>query len=355
MFCFKDIIEEGIFRRCGSLVRQQDLKYKLSNGVDVNLENSPYTVHDCANVLKAYLSELPEPLLSERFFKINCQIPEKTLKEKENDDEEKLVINKSKNMKKLRLLLLLLPLNLSSFVKDLLTLLHKASIHCQSNKMDSRNCATLFAPHLLFPKNLKATEIQQHLLKLTDELQFMIDNVPQIFEPPNELIIDINGELQKIASGIKNDQEDDVINTAITFCNREEDDKSKDITEKQLAELYAYISTMPETPRKKSLIKQFNRQNGGLTPLSVKKNDHIKTKFKNFGICIKKNFHLFPASKRGHKISESGTHTSPMSSWNSNSNLIEDNFNTFKVNQLSHSNASSPSFHNSAKKIKTSK
>lgn len=339
------------------MVRQQDLKYKLSNEISVNLEDNAYNVHDCANVLKTYLSELPEPLLTNLFFLINCKVPENALTAKEGESKgDEAHVDKNKQMKKLRLILLLLPVNVRNFAKDLLTCLHKATAHSNTNKMDSRNCATIFAPHLLFPKNLKAIEIQQHLMKLTDELQFMIDHVDEIFEPPNELMIDVNGELQKIAKGAKSDQEDDdVINTAVTFCNRE-NVPQEDITQKHLAELYAYISTMPETPRKRNLIKQFNRQNGGLTPLSITKSEPLKNKFKNLGHCIKKGLNIFPATKRAHKISDSGTQTSPLSSWNSETHLYEDSScNISKISRISETNATSPIVQSSAKKVKTLK
>lgn len=71
---FLDITVEGIFRRTGSLSRQQELRSFLNQGVTLNLDNGRYSVHDCASVLKGFLSELPEPLLTEAHYPAYCQI-----------------------------------------------------------------------------------------------------------------------------------------------------------------------------------------------------------------------------------------------------------------------------------------
>lgn len=69
-----DITQEGIFRRTGSLARQNDLKSKINNGLPLNLEGGSYTVHDCASVFKGILSELPEPLLTDTYNIAHIQI-----------------------------------------------------------------------------------------------------------------------------------------------------------------------------------------------------------------------------------------------------------------------------------------
>lgn len=71
---FVDIKSEGIFRRTGSLERQQELKNLLSQGITLQLEGGAYSVHDCASVLKSFLADLPEPLLTEAHFPAYCQI-----------------------------------------------------------------------------------------------------------------------------------------------------------------------------------------------------------------------------------------------------------------------------------------
>lgn len=279
------------------MVRQQELKTKLLHEFPVELDSGHYNVHDCANVLKTLLSDLPEPLLSEIFFKINCQISETS----KDENQQPTPLEKTKQIKKLQLLLILLPKDVRNFVQNLLNLLKKASLHSKSNKMDARNFATLFAPHLLFPRNLKAAEMQQHRIILTDELQFMIENVETIFNPPRELMLDAEKELQKPVEN-KDEDDDDVVDTVLTFCNRDNQPHESE-TAKQLAELYAYISSMPETPKKKNLIKTFNRQNGGITPLSLKKDDgSVKDKANHLMKSVRKGFQKgldFLQSSRG--------------------------------------------------------
>lgn len=71
---YLDITQEGIFRRTGSLARQNDLKSKINNGLPLNLDGGVYTVHDCASVFKGILSDLPEPLLTDAYNVAHVQI-----------------------------------------------------------------------------------------------------------------------------------------------------------------------------------------------------------------------------------------------------------------------------------------
>lgn len=52
---FPDIIQEGIFRRTGSVARQNELRRLLNEQVDLDFSNGVYNVHDCASVLKAII------------------------------------------------------------------------------------------------------------------------------------------------------------------------------------------------------------------------------------------------------------------------------------------------------------
>jgi hypothetical protein len=59
-----DLRQEGIFRKTGSVSRQNELKYLVNQLKPLNLD-SEYTAHDVASVLKSFLNDLPEPILSE--------------------------------------------------------------------------------------------------------------------------------------------------------------------------------------------------------------------------------------------------------------------------------------------------
>ena len=59
---------------------QQVLKERLNRGVPMDLDQGEFSVHECASVLKSFLSELPEPLLTDRFFHAHCQVANKIIK-----------------------------------------------------------------------------------------------------------------------------------------------------------------------------------------------------------------------------------------------------------------------------------
>jgi hypothetical protein len=78
IFLSSDIKQEGLFRKTGHLNRQKVLKDRLYAGQPLQLENGDFSAHDCANVLKSYLGDLPEPILKDRFYKAHCQVPGKS-------------------------------------------------------------------------------------------------------------------------------------------------------------------------------------------------------------------------------------------------------------------------------------
>ena len=301
-----DINQEGIFRKCGSNTRQQELKYRLQNNIDLQLETGKYTVHDCTNVLKTCLSEMPEPLLTDLFFKIITQKlatrepPNGITKSFTELDFEKIFGDK--NLKIIQLILLLIPLKRRKFANDLLTLLNKiASKENVTNRMDAKSLATLFAPHLLCPKSMSPSDLQRYCTILTIQLEFMIKNVKLVFKTPAELTLDIRKELERMDHPNAT-EDDDGINTVVTFCDRGQAAKVANQTEQHIAELYAHIQSMPETPAKKRLIKQFNRQNGGLTPVVDKENSKKKSnKLKTFGDKLKNAKNLFKATNSAAK------------------------------------------------------
>lgn len=59
-----NITQEGIFRKTGSVARQNELRAALVENYELDLHEGLYTVHDCASTLKTILSELEEPLFT---------------------------------------------------------------------------------------------------------------------------------------------------------------------------------------------------------------------------------------------------------------------------------------------------
>lgn len=67
-------MQEGLFRKAGSMTRQTELKLALQSGKSLDLNSGLYTAHDCASVLKSFLADLPEPLLQESQYHVHCKI-----------------------------------------------------------------------------------------------------------------------------------------------------------------------------------------------------------------------------------------------------------------------------------------
>ena len=74
LYPYSDVCKEGLFRKNGSLSRQNELKTLLRLGENIDFSSGFYSVHDCACVLKSFLAEMPEPLLSEAHYSAHCQI-----------------------------------------------------------------------------------------------------------------------------------------------------------------------------------------------------------------------------------------------------------------------------------------
>lgn len=279
---------EGIFRRTGSLNRQNELKSLLNQGVIIDIEKGNFSVHDCASVLKVFLSELPEPLLTECYFPAYCQIAELCGIIEKPTQEEKL-------LEALQLILLLLPAENRVLLKDILNLLHLTASYEYSNKMSPDNLATLFTPHLLCPKKLSAEQLHSNSQNLSGIIAFMITHNSEIFKIPQKLIVDFRVRFEKRILQPKlcmNESVSDqnAANTVFTFIDRELTAKENESnsTETAVAQLYAYIQSLPESSKKKKLVKQFNKENGHGTPLQVLRSSAPKSK--SIGDSIKNTY-----------------------------------------------------------------
>lgn len=276
---------EGIFRKSGTQERQQDLRYMLDNGVKVDLKANRFTPVDVSCVLKEFIQKLPEPLLTANHFELHYELALAIRKESSSDDVES---KNAKRLKIMQLLLHLLPeLNRQLFV-ELMALLNRVACSLDVTKMDERSLATIFGAHLLCPRSWTPKQIQKNIDLITDAMEFLLSNYAKLFNGPPELVIDARAKLkrhQKQAlkrnsnasdsitdrdaqqTGLSNDDEGDENNTVITFCQRKQSQDT--ITDQALAELYAQVQAMPETPQKKKLIKKLNQQNGFGTPMHV--------------------------------------------------------------------------------------
>ncbi|CAG2059294.1 unnamed protein product [Timema podura] len=136
----------------------------------VDLNSGNFSVHDCASVLKGFLAELPECLLTDAHYPAYCQVAEFC------DSPTSISANspggaagrEMRLLRSLQLLLLLLPTENRLLLRDLLKLLHDTADHEGTNKMSADSLATLFTPHFLCPRKV---------LVLPDQLILMLRSV----------------------------------------------------------------------------------------------------------------------------------------------------------------------------------
>ncbi|KAK7021964.1 Rho GTPase-activating protein 19 [Halocaridina rubra] len=290
-----NITQEGLFRKSGSLSRQQELKNQLNSGGVLNLDSGSHSAHDCASVLKSFLADLPEPLLTEGHYFIHCKIAE--MMQSHMCKEQKEVVH-TRQIKALRLLFLLLPPENYQLLQDLLILLNRVAANKKHNLMSAQNLGTMFAPHILCPRKMTANDLQYLSGTLSSAVAFMIENASDLFQIPVELEYDVRhywNNRRKLKHQLsKRSMMDAPTNTIFTFIDREltAQANDKDVTEVALAELYAYVQSLPDSAKKRRLIKKFNHASGCGTPqLNQSISRKPEPQGKRLGDSIKK--HLF--------------------------------------------------------------
>ncbi|PNF26274.1 hypothetical protein B7P43_G02660 [Cryptotermes secundus] len=317
----QNICQEGIFRRSGKMTRQQELKSFLNQGMPLNLDDGHFSVHDCASVLKNFLAELPESLLTDAHYPAYCQIAEMCGGTSGSSDEPGNQNRESRLLRALQLLFLLLPTENRILLKDILRLLHLTAKHEGKNKMSADSLATLFTPHLLCPRKLSPEAIHLNSQTMSRVIAFMIQQGTTLFNIPPKLATDIRAylaERERRRLSPKKELSESVCdgtaaNTIFSFVDRERTALAHvaNPTEAALAQLYAHIQSMPESSKKKKLIKQFNKENGHGTPLQVnmRRKNHLRSK--SLGDSIKKHiFHKGTKQKSDNTQSQfSGSHS----------------------------------------------
>lgn len=179
----------GIFRVGSSKKRVRQLRDEFDRGMDVQLDED-YSVHDVAALLKEFLRDMPDPLLTKELYTafINTTLLE--------PDEQHNVT---------QLLIYLLPPCNSDTLHRLLEFLSTVAAHAHTqqdkdgqeitgNKMTSFNLATIFGPNLLHKQKNSDKEFSVQSSARAEEstaviavLQRMIANVQTLFMVPPDL------------------------------------------------------------------------------------------------------------------------------------------------------------------------
>nr|XP_061803080.1 rho GTPase-activating protein 6-like isoform X1 [Nerophis lumbriciformis] len=179
----------GIFRVGSSKKRVRQLREEFDRGVDVHLDEE-HSVHDVAALLKEFLRDMPDPLLTKELYTafINTTLL---------DPEEQQSV--------MQLLVYLLPASNSDTLQRLLEFLSTVADHAHDrqnkdgqeitgNKMTSLNLATIFGPNLLHKLKSSDKEFSVQSSARAEEstaviaaLQKMIAGYQTLFMVPPDL------------------------------------------------------------------------------------------------------------------------------------------------------------------------
>lgn len=127
----------GIYRICGNAAKKKALRAQFENNsesVDLSQTENPVDVNIITGLLKDYLRELPQPLLSQDIRELLCEIKPEAVP----DNLVSEIVNKFPRPSKMTIMYLL-----DHFVTVLL--------NSDANKMDSHNLAVCIGPVLLCP------------------------------------------------------------------------------------------------------------------------------------------------------------------------------------------------------------
>uniref|UniRef100_A0A668APW7 Rho GTPase-activating protein 19 n=1 Tax=Myripristis murdjan TaxID=586833 RepID=A0A668APW7_9TELE len=243
----KNLHVEGLFRVPGNSVRQQALRELLNSGADVDLQSGDFHPNDVATLLKTFLGELPEPLLTHRHFHAHLKIADMTLFDEQGN--KTVVPDKERQIEALQLLFLLLPQANRSLLKLLLDLLYHTAKQQDKNKMSAFNLALMFAPHVLWPRHMTAGDLKDNLKKLNNGMAFLIKHSQKLFR----VIIDHTHMHTPAVLGLGSDQQ--------------YQSPAQHHTEEALKELFRHVHhNMPDSAKKKKLIRQLAKQTTSETP-----------------------------------------------------------------------------------------
>ncbi|KAM9836141.1 rho GTPase-activating protein 6-like [Aulostomus maculatus] len=179
----------GIFRVGSSKKRVRQLREEFDRGIDVQLDEE-HSVHDVAALLKEFLRDMPDPLLTKELYTAFINTTLLDLDEQQNVTQ---------------LLVYLLPACNSDTLHRLLEFLSTVADHAHDqqdkdgqeitgNKMTSLNLATIFGPNLLHKQKSSDKEFSVQSSARAEEstaviavLQRMIASCQTLFMVPPDL------------------------------------------------------------------------------------------------------------------------------------------------------------------------
>ncbi|XP_061741702.1 rho GTPase-activating protein 19 isoform X2 [Nerophis ophidion] len=301
----KNLHVEGLFRVPGNSARQQVLKELLCSGAAVDLQSGDFHPNDAATLLKSFLGELPEPLLTHRHYHAHLKIADLTLFDERGNKTS--APNKERQIEALQLLFLLLPAANRSLLKLLLDLLYHTAKQQEKNKMSAFNLALMFAPHVLWPRHVTAQDLKDKLKTLNSSMAFLIRHSQKLFRAPVYLRERARAHFLT-NSALRSKDDLDLLAVSnppsqrvaplplkrpaiLTPAGPEQcQSPAQQYTEEALKELFQHVHhNMPDSAKKKKLVRQLVKQTTAATP--TKEPGHAPKKHprsRSFGGLIKR-------------------------------------------------------------------
>jgi len=170
-----DLSVEGVFRKNGNIKKLGELVEKIDKEEPVDLGSHP--VVQIAALLKRYLRELPDPLMTHKLYKLWL------VAAKIQDDEKRKYC--------LHLVCCLLPKAHRDCLEILFCFLKWAGSFHQvdeevGSKMDIKNLATVIAPNVLLDKN-KTSTLDSDPMFAIEAVEILINNIEEMCLVPDEL------------------------------------------------------------------------------------------------------------------------------------------------------------------------
>uniref|UniRef100_A0ABM5G2D0 Rho GTPase-activating protein 19 isoform X1 n=1 Tax=Pogona vitticeps TaxID=103695 RepID=A0ABM5G2D0_9SAUR len=275
-YLHKNLRVEGLFRVPGNSTRQQNLRDALNSGIEIDLDSGEFHSNDVATVLKMFLGQLPEPLLTHKHFHAHLKISDLTQFDEKGNKTS--IPDKERQIEALQLLFLILPAPNRNLLKLLLDLLYQTAKKQDKNKMSAHNLALMFAPHILWPRNVTANDLQENIAKLNNGMAFMIKHSQKLFKAPVYIrecarlhYLDSRAHASKddldlpVPQGFKDLQLQRFKKRGLLDPSSHQEDTQQH-TEEALKELFRHVHNMPDSAKKKKLIEQFQKHPEVLTP-----------------------------------------------------------------------------------------
>uniref|UniRef100_A0A7N8YNN2 Rho GTPase activating protein 1 n=1 Tax=Mastacembelus armatus TaxID=205130 RepID=A0A7N8YNN2_9TELE len=135
---FQGLEIEGIFRRSANVTLVKDVQLRYNSGMTISPPSEMEDVHLAAVILKTFLRELPEPLLTYQLY---------------NDIVNFTSVPSEDQVTAMKTLIESLPEENRISLRYLITFLAEVSAKSEVNKMTNSNLAVVFGPNLLWGRD----------------------------------------------------------------------------------------------------------------------------------------------------------------------------------------------------------